>query len=167
MADHADTFGARCPAAAAFGQTPDLNWLLHRAAQHFGEAMGAATRRYGIGIRGHIVLTALAQVPGRPQLALGAALGLDKTTLTTVLDRLESDGLVVRRPDPRDRRVRIPEVTDAGRELQEQVASALREVEHHLLRPLREDQRTVLRSALWSLVKDCADGSSSLGGSCI
>ena len=57
-----------------------------------------------------IAATLIAE-PGRTQLALGHALGLDKTTVTSLLDRLEADGLIVRSLDPHDRRARIPEIT--------------------------------------------------------
>src|SRR5438477_11064796 len=101
---------ATCAAARTLLRTSDLNWLLHRAARRLGEALDSVAQQHGVGIRGQLVLTALIEEPGRTQLALGAALGLDKTTLTSTLDKLEQAELVVRRPDPQDRRVRIPEV---------------------------------------------------------
>jgi hypothetical protein len=41
------------------------------------------------GVRDWIVLSALIAETGRTQLGLGHALGLDKTTLTALLDRVE------------------------------------------------------------------------------
>src|ERR1700689_2249094 len=93
-------------------QPADLTWLLHRAAQRMRVALDQVARAQGLsGVRDWIVLSALIAGPGGTQLALGHALGLDKTTLTSLLDRLETDGLVVRSLDPHDRRARIPEVT--------------------------------------------------------
>jgi DNA-binding MarR family transcriptional regulator len=48
---------------------------------------------------------------------LAAALGIDPPNATTLVDDLESMGLVARRPHPTDRRARVVEATPAGREL--------------------------------------------------
>jgi DNA-binding MarR family transcriptional regulator len=42
---------------------------------------------------------------------LAKALEFDKTALTSLLDRLKADLLIVRTLDPHDRRARIPELT--------------------------------------------------------
>jgi MarR family transcriptional regulator, organic hydroperoxide resistance regulator len=137
-----------CSTAHDVLRTSDLNWLLHRAAQRIGEALQVAAKEHGIDMRAQLVLSALRHGSRRTQLALGASLGLDKTTLTTVLDRLERDGFVQRRPDPADRRVRIPEITDAGRDLQRKVDHDVRLVEEGLLQVLEPEQRRTLEAAL-------------------
>ena len=74
----------------------DLTWLLHRAAQRMRAALDQVARTCGLaGVRDWIVLAALTAEPGRTQLALAHDLGLDKTTLTSLLDRLEAGGLVI------------------------------------------------------------------------
>lgn len=156
-----------CGAKARLVPTSDLNWLLHRAAQRFGDVLDAAASKHGVSIRGQLVLAALLEEPARTQLSLGLILGLDKTTLTTTLDRLEQDGLLVRRPHPTDRRVRIPEVTPRGRDVQRQVAEAVATVERELLQTLSDDQQATLRDALCRLVHAEIAGVSEQGGSCI
>lgn len=52
---------------------------------------------------------------------LMAAMMLSSGAMTNRLDRLESDGLISRRPDPADRRGVRVELTEAGRELVERV----------------------------------------------
>ena len=54
---------------------------------------------------------------------MGERLQVHPTSITSIVQRLESDGLVVRRPHPDDGRAVLAEVTDAGRELVE-VATA-------------------------------------------
>jgi MarR family transcriptional regulator, organic hydroperoxide resistance regulator len=157
----------QCAVARELLQTSDLNWLLHRAAQRLGDAVNNAARRHGIDMRAQLVLTALVQEPGRTQLALAAALALDKTTLTALLDKLERAGLVVRRPDPADRRVRIPEITAAGRSTQELVAPAVRQAETDLLRALTPAQRDSLREVLHELEQAAGDSAGPAGGSCL
>ncbi|MGW3150296.1 MarR family winged helix-turn-helix transcriptional regulator [Streptomyces sp. NPDC001177] len=111
----------------------DLNWLLHRVAAALGSAEDQVASRYGLGIRGYVVLRTISAGPETSQLTLGRNLGLDKTTLTAVLDRLETAGLIVRRPAPGDRRARICEATAQGREIARQVAEEIAETERRLL----------------------------------
>ena len=111
---------AEAAAAAAIvsdSERPDLTWLLHRAAQHMRVGLDEAAREHGLtGARDWIVLSALAAGPRQTQLALAQSLGLDKTTMTSLLDRMEARGLITRSIDRHDRRARIPELTGrAGR----------------------------------------------------
>jgi DNA-binding MarR family transcriptional regulator len=145
----------------------DLNWLLHRAAQRIGDAVHTEAVRHGLSMRGLLILTGLISYPGRTQLALGSALGVDKTTLTAELDKLERDGLIVRRPDPQDRRVRIPEVTEQGAARRGLVAEQARRVENDVLSGLSAAEREALRELLGRIVFDkCFDGQKS-SGSCM
>jgi DNA-binding MarR family transcriptional regulator len=135
----------------------DVNWLINRAAHGLREAMDAEAITHGTTIRGHLVLTALVQNDGpgvRPysQLALGHALGVDKTTMTALLDKLERQGLVVRTPDPNDRRARIPVPTEAGRELQAKLYRQLKSVEERMLSPLTATEQDQLRGILRRLI---------------
>src|ERR1700722_20471514 len=102
------------PGSTSVGPSADseITWLLHRAAQRMRSATGEQAEKHGIQLRDYIVLSAL-----------------DKTTLMSQLDRLERTGLVVRHSDPRDRRTRIPEITEAGNTLRAKVASACDSVE--------------------------------------
>lgn len=156
-----------CDARRRILRTSDLNWLLHRAAQRVGDVLESAATQHGIGMRGQLVLSALRSEPGRTQLTLGAALGLDKTTLTTVLDKLEGAGLVRRQPDPTDRRVRIPTITEAGEKLQERVDHDVHIVEEELLATLDADERRILEDVLRRLIGTKACGGEAPAGSCM
>ena len=50
---------------------------------------------------------------------LSAQTSLANTTLTAMLDRMESIGLIVRKPDPRDRRNRLIALTEKAKALQD------------------------------------------------
>jgi DNA-binding MarR family transcriptional regulator len=161
-----ETVPTSCEEAQRRLQEYDLNWLINRAAHELREAMDAEASAHGITIRGHIVLTAIVQHElkkagkAHSQLALGMALGLDKTTMTAVLDKLESQGLVVRTPDPADRRARIPVATEAGRELQAKLYHQLRCVEERVMSNLSAEERDVLRGLLRRIITpDAVDGS--------
>jgi DNA-binding MarR family transcriptional regulator len=130
----------------------DLTWLLHRAAQRMRVAMEEQAEQHGLHLRDYLVLTALGTLEQPTQLALGQAVGLDKTTLTVLLDRLEQAGLLIRRADPRDRRARLPAATEAGRVLQVKVASALARVEAGLLSGFTAAEQRSLRLMLCDLI---------------
>ena len=55
-------------------------------------------------------------------------LGLGRTAMTSVVDRLERNGWVQRRPSPVDRRTADLVLTDAGRELVEAIRPVLRQL---------------------------------------
>jgi DNA-binding MarR family transcriptional regulator len=65
----------------------------------------------------------------RPRMTeLAAFLGLDKSTLSGLIDRAERRGLVARGKNPQDRRVVDVFLTQAGLELAEQVYDEVRRV---------------------------------------
>lgn len=132
-----------CDEVAMFDQ--DLAWLLHKAGNRMRVELDRLAAEAGLGdARDWIVLAALAEGVKCPQLRLSQILGLDKTTLIVVLDRLEDRGLIVRTADPADRRVRIPQITAAGRRMRAKYAPARDAAESRVLGAIDARQRGVL-----------------------
>jgi DNA-binding MarR family transcriptional regulator len=154
------------PSPEATGPDPsidsEITWLLHRAAQRMRGATGEVAERHGLTMRDYIVLSALDKTPGLTQGELGKALGLDKTTLMSQLDRLEQRGLVVRHNDPRDRRLRIPAITDDGEALRAKVADACAAVEASVLGSFGQGEVQSLRRLLFTIIGDVEDRGSCL-----
>jgi DNA-binding MarR family transcriptional regulator len=152
------------PSTTSAGPSADseITWLLHRAAQRMRSATGEEAEKHGIQLRDYIVLSALDKTPNLTQAELGKALGLDKTTLMSQLDRLERISLVVRRSDPRDRRARIPEITEAGNALRAKVASACDSVEAVVLNTFSQDKVQIFRRMLFEIIGDSDDRGSCL-----
>ncbi|MET8041640.1 MarR family winged helix-turn-helix transcriptional regulator [Micromonospora sp. NPDC005215] len=140
----------------------EITWLLHRAAQRMHVVTGEQAERHGLQLRDYIVLSALDKTPGLTQVELARALGLDKTTLMTQLDRLEQGNLVVRHSDPQDRRRRIPEITPAGDNVRAEVARASEEAERNTMAGFGPDQVALLRHMLFAII-----GTSTDPGSCL
>ena len=63
-----------------------------------------------------LVLLSFSQRGSLPMRMMGERLQLHPTSITNIVDRLESDGLARRLPHPSDRRTTLVELTDAGRE---------------------------------------------------
>jgi DNA-binding MarR family transcriptional regulator len=117
-------------------------------------AFDEAARTYGLaGARDWMVLSALSTGPRQTQLALAQSLGLDKTTMTSLLDRLEGCGLIIRSTDSHDRRARIPELTEDGRRVQAEVTRVRDHVEASLLAAFTPQERHLLRALLTRLTE--------------
>lgn len=141
-------------AASPCAGAGDLTLLVHRAAQGLRCVIDRACRDQGLTDgRDWLVLTALRDDLRRTQLELARMLGIDKTTLTALLDRLERDGLVVRRADPADRRARIPALTEEGRRAWTAVARTRDDVERALLHDRTDEQMTQVRDLLGRLAE--------------
>ena len=157
-----DLTSGHCSAVA--GAKNDLTWLLHRCAQRMRGALDEAAREHGLnGARDWIVLSAIAAGPRQTQLALAQSLGLDKTTMTSLLDRLESAGLVTRYQDNRDRRARIPELTETGNRVQHELTAARDQAEAAVLCQFSADEQRVLRAMLNRLAEGPADDPKATG----
>ena len=111
--------------------------------------------------------SALSIGPRQTQLSLTRSLGLDKTTMTAPLDRLQADGLVMRCLDSHDRRARIPELTERGREVQRQVTGEWDRKQAELLRAFTPDEQRLLRELLTRLASGEAADCMKATGSCV
>ncbi|MEP7345731.1 MAG: MarR family transcriptional regulator [Gemmatimonadaceae bacterium] len=99
------------------------------------------------------VLEALLHRGPLPVNVLGKKLLLTSGSMTTSVDRLVTRGLVERKDDPGDRRVRVVALTAAGRRL---IKAAFARHETHLddvVAVLTRDERTTLVSLLRKLGK--------------
>ncbi|RFU84155.1 GNAT family N-acetyltransferase [Streptomyces triticagri] len=90
------------------------------------------------------------EIGGRPQdvRRLRERLGLDSGYLSRLLRSLETDGLVVVEPKPRDRRVRTVRLTSAGRAERSVLDARSDELAGSLLQPLNSAQRARLVAAM-------------------
>ena len=92
--------------------------------------------------------------PGRPlpMSRLAGTLSCDASNVTGLVDRLESRGLVRRQSSPQDRRVKVLQLTPAGKRLRVQL---LREATGSLpLARLSSDQQRTLVRILEALVDE-------------
>ena len=88
------------------------------------------------------------------QQEIGAAIGIDPSTMVSLIDELERAGLAKRRPHPQDRRAREVVITPKGRRTVERGRALAREVEDAVLQGLASEERRqlikLLRKALSS-----------------
>jgi DNA-binding MarR family transcriptional regulator len=79
---------------------------------------------------------------------LGRRAGLEPSTMTGLLDRMEKDGLVVRLADPSNRRELKIFLTDAGRAIKDTVALTADNILKKILDGLNEDEITSMKNTL-------------------
>jgi len=105
---------------------------------------------------------ALASVERRGPLTpseLAAIEGIQRPTATRVIARLEEDGLLVRAPDPGDRRSSLVSVTAEGRALLRQARNRKTAYLAHRMRHLPADDLAALERAADVLERMLEDGS--------
>jgi len=94
------------------------------------------------------VLNVLGARDGAIQQEIGAAMGVDPSTMVSLIDELESAGLAKRRPCPTDRRAREVVLTPKGRRLLKRGRDMASQVEDEVLQGLSDAERRQLLKLL-------------------
>jgi len=94
------------------------------------------------------LLNVLGTREGAIQQELGAAMGIDPSTMVSLIDQLEAAGLARRRPRPTDRRAREVVITPKGRRALERARELAMQVEAEVLGGLSGAERRQLLALL-------------------
>ncbi len=129
----------------------DLGALLARATRRLLDAERPLLAARDLSMWDYIVLSHLAAAPAETQLSLARAIGYDKSRLIGLLDELEGAGLLIREPDPKDRRAKVISLTAAGKSSQELARRDIRAMERRLLAGVDAADVDLLRKLLASL----------------
>lgn len=110
------------------------------------KAFGITPVQYGL-------MTTLLQHSGSDQRTLGVEVGIDRTNVADVLERLAERGLVRRERSDRDRRSMNAYLTEEGRELVEKMYASMVKAQQRLLEPLDPEFRPAFLAMLSQLVE--------------
>lgn len=125
-----------------------LGYHLRRAQvavfQHFAATVGTE----GVTPATLGMLAVIEANPGLSQAQAGALLGIDRSTVVGMIDRLEADGLVSRTPAPRDRRSHALRLAPKGEAAMRRLEAAVAAHEDHVARTLDSDERRRLIALL-------------------
>ena len=113
----------------------------HTRAAEALESLGLTTALFAL-------LNVLGTREGAIQQELGSAMGIDPSTMVSLIDQLETAGLAERRPRPTDRRAREVAITPKGRRMLKQGRALAMQVEDDVLRGLNDAQRRQLLALL-------------------
>jgi DNA-binding MarR family transcriptional regulator len=134
-----------------------LGFLLTRAARTMKRALDAKLANWNLTATQFIVLARLWEEDGVSFSELGVRLDFDNPSLTGIIDRMERDGLVVRRRDLEDRLVIRVHVTVKGRNLRNEIGHHASEVDSAGLDGLTGPQKKQLLEYLqsvWRVLND-------------
>jgi len=108
-------------------------------------------RQFGISRAQWTVLVRLDRFEGLKQSELAEVLELQPISLTRLLDRLAENGLIERRPDPKDRRANRLYLTPAARPLLDKLAKLSIEIMDQVLDGFDDDANERLLSTLTTM----------------
>ena len=125
-----------------------IPFLLSQLGSHMATEFHDRLDGTGVGPRVYAVLMALATDDGQSQRRLSASLGIHRNVMVSLIDGLESDGLVKRMPHPDDRRAFAITLTAKARDLLPELDEIGHALEDSVTTPLSAKEREVLRGLL-------------------
>lgn len=111
------------------------------------------TREFNITPVQYSLLTALAETAELDQKSLAHEIGLERTTVAEVVLRLQSRGLLERRENPDDARVKLVRLTRKGRNLVEKMAPAVQRAHDRTVSQVPKEERDLFLLQLIRLVE--------------
>lgn len=160
-ADSAISAGAP---GATWPEPEPLNKQLLVAFSHSNRAMQARTRAQGLMPGQPKVLEHLVAHDGCTQRDIARSCVMDKSTVTSVLGRMEEAGLVTRRHRPGDRRASAVFLTDRGRAAAEDVLACRAEVNAIGWQGLAPADRAALSALLARVIENFSASEEAGGG---
>ncbi|MCX5194174.1 MarR family transcriptional regulator [Streptomyces sp. NBC_00249] len=127
------------------------SWLVGRVAARGRGLVADAIAAEGLKLAHHAVLAATAEYGPLAQADLGRRLAIDPKDLVGLLNHLQAAGLVVRTPDPADRRKNAVTATEAGLATLTRCATLAETANAELLAPLTPAERGQLVTLLTRL----------------
>ena len=136
--------------------TDQLAYIVASVNRQLEEELQEGLRPAGVPIEQLRVLEALDRGGALPMGALASHALVEPPTLTKIIDRMVSESLVFRSPDPNDRRRVLILLAPAGKALCKRLRRVSREQEERLVRQLPRDKANELRNLLRDLVRSYA-----------
>ncbi|MGJ4915340.1 MarR family winged helix-turn-helix transcriptional regulator [Bradyrhizobium sp. HKCCYLRH2060] len=100
----------------------------------------------------YAALVAIQTHPGIDATRLSAVIAFDRSTLGSVIERLESKGHIERKPSAEDKRVKLLYLTRTGGALLRAIMPAVDRAQARMLAPLKAADRKMLMALLAQLV---------------
>lgn len=134
---------------SALGHIQSLpTWLVGRVAARGRGLVADAIAAEGLKLMQHAVLAATAEYGPVAQADLGRRLAVDPKDMVGILNHLQEAGLVLRSPDPADRRKNAVTVTPEGEAVLARCATLAEAANEQLLAPLTPAEQDTLMALL-------------------
>ena len=125
-----------------------ISFLIGKAGQQIARRAREKLAAHGVTPTQYAVLRVLWEQDGLSGAELGGRLLIDSATITGIADRLQSAGLLERRPHGEDRRVHSLFLTGPGQALQPSLDAAMDQLNDEVAREMGGEA-----SALWGLLR--------------
>ena len=143
-----------CSDSSTGPESAEIVWMLRRAERRLTEIFNEECRAVGLrDVRDTLVLGVARQADRQSQTEMTKTLGIDKSTLGLILDRLESHGWLVREAHPENRKLRIPRTTPEGSAKLDEANIRGRDTVRRALDGLPQDEMAAFRSTLWQVAR--------------
>ncbi|UFW49248.1 MULTISPECIES: MarR family winged helix-turn-helix transcriptional regulator [Bradyrhizobium] len=100
----------------------------------------------------YAALIAIHTHPGIDATRLSAVIAFDRSTLGSVIERLQAKEFVERKPAPEDKRIKLLYLTKAGVAILREIIPAVERAQARMLEPLKPADRKALMALLTQLV---------------
>ena len=100
----------------------------------------------------YAALIAIHTHPGIDATRLSAVIAFDRSTLGSVIERLEAKGYVERKPAPEDKRIKLLYLTKQGGAILREIMPVVERAQSRMLEPLKPADRKALIALLAQLV---------------
>jgi DNA-binding MarR family transcriptional regulator len=100
----------------------------------------------------YAALIAIHTHPGIDATRLSAVIAFDRSTLGSVIERLQAKDYVERRPAPEDKRIKLLHLTRSGAAVLKEIIPAVERAQARMLEPLKPADRKALMALLVQLV---------------
>ena len=100
----------------------------------------------------YAALIAIHTHPGIDATRLSAVIAFDRSTLGSVIERLQAKDFVERKPAPEDRRIKLLYLTKAGAAILREIIPAVERAQARMLEPLKPAERKALMGLMSQLV---------------
>jgi MarR family transcriptional regulator, lower aerobic nicotinate degradation pathway regulator len=129
------------------------SFLLKRLGFAIKERTMDAFEQRGASPYQHGILCSLSESRAETQAQIADALGYDRSWLVGLLDELEEEGLIERKPDPADRRRNVVTLKPEGEKRLLELRGLSKQVEDEFLAPLSKEERSQLHALLLKLAE--------------
>ncbi|MBL8268821.1 MarR family winged helix-turn-helix transcriptional regulator [Steroidobacter sp.] len=129
-------------------RTRNLGFMLKTLERSYRKRFEALAQERSLTLPQCKALASLARNEGISQIKLAEIAEIEPMTLVRILDRMEADGWIERRPDPVDRRARCLYVTPGANPVLEQIDKVSAQMRTEALQGLSADERNQLMRLL-------------------
>lgn len=128
----------------SFSRNDSAAYLAAQLAKTFAKALSKRAAALGFSPGQFPILLELWHEDGLTQRQLLDRVDIEQATLANTLSRMERDGLIKRKPHPRDKRAQIIELSEKGRELEARAIAASCETDDLLFAQFRRFERELM-----------------------